>query len=64
MSNLTNETLTEIMKEVREDVREIKTQTQKTNGRVNSLEVWRGYITGGIAILSFVLGFILYIIQK
>ncbi len=33
----------------------ILAQTIKTNGRVGRLEVWRGYITGGLAILSILL---------
>ena len=27
-----------------------------TNGKVRSLVVWRAYITGGVAVLSFVVG--------
>ena len=29
----------------------IEAQTQKTNGRVSRLEVWRGFITGGLAVI-------------
>lgn len=64
MSNFSTETLTEIVKEIREDVKEIVIQTQKTNGRVNSLEIWRGFITGGLAVISFVLGYLIYFIEK
>lgn len=32
---------------------EIKAQVVKTNGRVTVLEQWRWFITGGLAILSF-----------
>lgn len=64
MSNFSTETLTEIVKEIREDVKEIVTQTKRTNGRVNSLEVWRGFITGGLAVLSFVIGYVIYILEK
>lgn len=52
MSNLTTEVLTEIVKEIREDVKEIKVQTRLTNGRVSKLEVWRGVITGGLIVLA------------
>jgi hypothetical protein len=33
----------------------ILTQTTKTNGRVNSLENWKGFITGGLAIITIVI---------
>jgi len=49
---LLDQTIKEILREIQEDIKEIKTQTQKTNGRVSSLEVWRGFITGGVAILA------------
>lgn len=31
----------------------ILTQTTKTNGRVNSLENWKAYMLGGLAVLTF-----------
>lgn len=34
---------------------EILAQTKKTNGRVGNLEVWRGFITGGLAIIGVLL---------
>ena len=64
MSNLSNETLTEIVNEIRDDVKEIVCQTRRTNGRVSSLEVWRGVITGGLAVITFVMGYIIYIIEQ
>jgi len=54
MPNLSNEVLTEIMNEIRCDLKEIKEQTKRTNGRVNKLEVWRGIITGGLIVISAV----------
>jgi len=33
---------------------EIKVQTQRTNGSVLSLKLWRSYITGGLVILSVI----------
>jgi hypothetical protein len=64
MSNYTTETLTEIVNEIRKDVKEIVIQTQRTNGRVNSLEIWRGFVTGGMAVIVFVLGYLTYFIEK
>jgi hypothetical protein len=32
----------------------IEEQTKKTNGRVNSLEGWKAYITGGIAVIVLI----------
>jgi len=34
---------------------QILEQTKKTNGRVSKLEVWRGFITGGMAIISILI---------
>lgn len=31
---------------------EILTQVKKTNGRVRSLEIWRGFIIGGLAVIT------------
>jgi len=30
----------------------VESQVNKTNGRVSKLEIWRGFITGGLAILA------------
>jgi len=43
------------MKEIHEKLDLILQQTTKTNGRVGRLEVWRGYITGGLAIISAII---------
>lgn len=37
---------------IKEDVTEIKTQVKATNGKVRSLEIWRSFILGGLAILG------------
>jgi len=34
-------------------------QMTHLNGRVRRLEVWRGVITGGWAVLAFILGYII-----
>jgi hypothetical protein len=33
----------------------IEGQTRKTNGRVSSLESWRAYITGAIAVITVII---------
>lgn len=38
--------------EIHETVKAILAQTKMTNGRVSKLEVWRGYVTGGLSILA------------
>lgn len=40
------------MEEIHEKLDLIIEQTTRTNGRVRKLEVWKGFITGGIAVLS------------
>lgn len=44
--------------EVRSDVKlllanqsEIKKQVEKTNGRVNALEIWKAFLAGGLAVI-------------
>lgn len=34
-----------------------------TNGKVRRLEIWRGYLSGGVAVLAFILGFLTFKIQ-
>lgn len=36
-------------------LRDIKEQTQKTNGRVNKLENWRYYVTGAISFIVVIM---------
>ena len=55
MSEITKETIDEIIKRIDENVMEIRVQTIKTNGRVNSLEAWRNKITGGLLITDLIL---------
>jgi len=50
MEQITNETLHAILVRVEEKV-------DKTNGRVRSLEVSRGFMTGGITIIGIVVGY-------
>lgn len=52
---MSNELISHILKDIQNDVKEIKIQTTKTNGRVSALENWKGYITGGISVIVIVL---------
>jgi len=48
--------------EVKNTLRRIEIQTTKTNGEVAKLKVWRGYITGALAIISaLVIPLVVYI---
>lgn len=49
--------------EVKEKLEEILEQTKRTNGRVSSLEVWRGYTTGAIAVILIAIPVIIRMIK-
>lgn len=55
MSEVSKETLQQIIKRVDENVEEIKVQTTKTNGRVSILEGWRGEVKGALTIIKVLL---------
>lgn len=51
--------------DIRKDIKEIKEQTIKTNGRVNKLENWRWLLTGGMLIISMmVIPLLVYIFNS
>lgn len=52
------------MDEIKETLGRIETQTIKTNGSVRSLQVWRGFITGGLAILALIVIPLLFMLIK
>jgi len=58
-----NETLGVMIKDLKEVVNEgfkiTHKKQDKTNGKVRSLEVWRGYITGSVAVVVLVLGYVI-----
>lgn len=47
-----------------ESLNRIETQTTKTNGRVRSLEVWKGVITGALSIITILILPIFFVIFK
>lgn len=53
-----------IIKEIHSTVKRIEEQTTKTNGRVSKLETWRGFITGGLAVVAVLLVPILFMLIK
>lgn len=60
-TSITNDTLYEIVKSIKEDMqdakeerKEIKDHVERTNGRVGKLEIWRGVMLGGLGVLSTV----------
>jgi hypothetical protein len=50
------------MQEIKDALIRIEAQTTRTNGRVNKLENWRGFITGGLAILSAIMLPVVFIV--
>ena len=59
-----NREIKEMFGELCSKLDRIETQTQKINGRVSSLEIWKGGIVGGILVLTVIviplLGWALY----
>ena len=45
----------ELIKEIRDDVKEIKCDVKKQNGRVRNLEIKWGVLTGAGAVLVFLI---------
>ena len=46
------------------DHQEIIMQTTRTNGSVRSLQIWRGYITGAVAVLMTIVVPIFFLLAK
>lgn len=52
------------VRDVAADVTLVKVQTTKTNGRVRSLELWRAAMTGGLAVLSALSMWLLWLVAN
>ena len=57
--NLKLDNILNKLENVTTDICEIRTQTTKTNGRVSSLEIWRGVIAGGLAVATIAIPLII-----
>lgn len=48
-----NRELDEKFDDIKNSLDRIEVQTSKTNGSVASLKIWRAYLTGGLAVVLF-----------
>jgi len=55
MNKPTTQTVYALLQDVKDDVREIKEQTIKTNGRVNSLESRQDKLDGALNIIKLII---------
>ena len=54
----------EFMRDIKETLERIEAQTMKTNGRVSALEIWQGFMKGGLAIIMvFILPIIFFLLK-
>ena len=54
MTEVSSDTMREIIKRIDENVEEIKDQTIRTNSRVNKLEIWKAKVIGALVIMNIV----------
>ncbi len=57
-----NKEIIHLFSDLKGDLLEIKVDVKKTNGRVGSLENWRWFITGGLAVVTLVLIPLIFIV--
>lgn len=58
MTNPTNRELKIMLDNLHEKVDKVLVQTEKTNGRVTTIETWKWKLTGAVAVLTFFIGII------
>ena len=74
MTEYSNQTLTELLKSLEKQIESgfkgVHDRQDTTNGRIGKLEdrtgqleIWRGVITGGLIILSGVIGYVFQLIK-
>lgn len=49
-----NREIREMFKDIQLNLTRIENQTLRTNGRVSSLEVWKGYTAGAVAVIILI----------
>lgn len=59
-----NREIDQMFTEVHAKLDAILMQTQKTNGRVGSLENWKWFITGGLAIITVIILPVVFILLR
>ena len=52
---LSNQTIRHILKDIHQEVKELKEIAAKTNGRIRLLELWRARLAGSIAVIILLL---------
>mgnify|MGYP001601220359 CR=1 FL=1 len=52
---LNNQTLRHILADISKDVKGLTEIAMKTNGRLTNLELWRSYLSGGMAVIIILL---------
>lgn len=56
MSKVDIAVLNEKLEHIHEDVKRIREGVQLQNGRVRKLEGWKSWVTGGLCVISFLVG--------
>jgi len=57
-------TLKEMIEHIFDDVKEIRRQLEKQNGRIGKLERWRAYMIGIMAVIAFIVSEVLHLIGR
>ena len=55
MEKLNSQTLQHILEDIKNELIELKELAMKTNGRLTKLELWRSYLSGGMAVVILLL---------
>lgn len=43
----------QLVKDIAENVRDVKDAVQSQNGRIRTLEIWRGRLVGAVVVIAF-----------